>query len=194
MLLVEVNHRAKNSLAIAASLLGLQGRRQADPSVKALFQETQERLSALSRVHDLLSKSENAQRVDLARYLGDLCEAMNPGSGSDNRISLQAKAQRGIMINADTAIPLGIVITELITNSLKYAFPSSRSGTIVAQAEQTELAMIKLTVIDDGVGFSEMREGSLGLGLVRSLVRQIGGSIDIRGESGVAVTIMFLAS
>jgi two-component sensor histidine kinase len=54
--------------------------------------------------------------------------------------------------------------------------------------------MIKLTVIDDGVGFSEMREGSLGLGLVRSLVRQIGGSIDIRGESGVAVTIMFLAS
>lgn len=194
MLLVEVNHRAKNSLAIAASLLGLQGRRQADPTVKALFQETQERLSALSRVHDLLSKSENAQRVDLARYLGDLCEAMNPGSGSDNRISLQAKAQRGIMINADTAIPLGIVITELITNSLKYAFPSSRSGTIVAQAEQTELAMIKLTVIDDGVGFSEMREGSLGLGLVRSLVRQIGGSIDIRGESGVAVTIMFLAS
>ena len=194
MLLVEVNHRAKNSLAIAASLLGLQGRRQADPTVKALFQETQERLSALSRVHDLLSKSENAQRVDLARYLGDLCEAMNPGSGSDNRISLQAKAQRGIMINADTAIPLGIVITELITNSLKYAFPSSRSGTIIAQAEQTELAMIKLTVIDDGVGFSEMREGSLGLGLVRSLVRQIGGSIDIRGESGVAVTIMFLAS
>jgi PAS domain S-box-containing protein len=194
MLLVEVNHRAKNSLAIAASLLGLQGRRQADPTVKALFQETQERLSALSRVHDLLSKSENAQRVDLARYLGDLCEAMNPGSGSDNRISLQAKAQRGIMIKADTAIPLGIVITELITNSLKYAFPSSRSGTIVALAEQTELAMIKLTVIDDGVGFSEMREGSLGLGLVRSLVRQIGGSIDIRGESGVAVTIMFLAS
>jgi PAS domain S-box-containing protein len=194
MLLVEVNHRAKNSLAIAASLLGLQGRRQADPTVKALFQETQERLSALSRVHDLLSKSENAQRVDLARYLGDLCEAMNPGSGSDNRISLQAKAQRGIMIKADTAIPLGIVITELITNSLKYAFPSSRSGTIVAQAEQTELAMIKLTVVDDGVGFSEMREGSLGLGLVRSLVRQIGGSIDIRGESGVAVTIMFLAS
>jgi PAS domain S-box-containing protein len=194
MLLVEVNHRAKNSLAIAASLLGLQGRRQADPTVKALFQETQERLSALSRVHDLLSKSENAQRVDLARYLGDLCEAMNPGSGSDNRISLQAEAQRGIMIKADTAIPLGIVITELITNSLKYAFPSSRSGTIVAQAEQTELAMIKLTVVDDGVGFSEMREGSLGLGLVRSLVRQIGGSIDIRGESGVAVTIMFLAS
>jgi two-component sensor histidine kinase len=194
MLLVEVNHRAKNSLAIAASLLGLQGRRQADPTVKALFQETQERLSALSRVHDLLSKSENAQRVDLARYVGDLCEAMNPGSGSENRIRLQAKAQHGIMIRADTAIPLGIVITELITNSVKYAFPSPRSGTITAQAERTEPGRIKLTVVDDGAGFSDLREGSLGLGLVRSLVRQIGGSIDIRGDSGVAVTITFSVS
>jgi two-component sensor histidine kinase len=194
MLLVEVNHRAKNSLAIAASLLGLQGRRQADPSVKALFQETQERLSALSRVHDLLSKSENAQRVDLGRYVGDLCEAMNPGSGSENRIRLQATAQRGIMIKADTAIPLGIVITELITNSLKYAFPSPRSGTITAQAERIELGRLKLTVADDGAGFSDLREGSLGLGLVRSLVRQIGGEIDVRSNGGVTATITFPVS
>jgi PAS domain S-box-containing protein len=194
MLLVEVNHRAKNSLAIAASLLGLQGRRQADPTVKALFQETQERLSALSRVHDLLSKSENAQRVDLARYIGDLCEAMNPGNRSDTRIRLQAKAPHGIMIKADAAIPLGIVITELITNSLKYAFPPPRSGTITAQAERTEPDRITLTVADDGVGFSDLREGSLGIGLVRSLVRQIGGSIDIRGNGGVTATITFSVS
>jgi PAS domain S-box-containing protein len=194
MLLVEVNHRAKNSLAIAASLLGLQGRRQANPTVKALFQETQERLSALSRVHDLLSKSENAQRVDLARYIGDLCEAMNPGSGSENRIRLQAEAQRGIMIRADTAIPLGIVITELITNSLKYGFPSPRSGTIIARAELIDQGRIELIVADDGIGFSDMREGSLGIGLVRSLVRQIGGSIDIRGNSGVKATITFPVS
>jgi PAS domain S-box-containing protein len=194
MLLVEVNHRAKNSLAIAASLLGLQGRRQADPSVKALFQETQERLSALSRVHDLLSKSENAQRVDLGRYVGDLCEAMNPGSGSENRIRLQATAQPGIMIKADTAIPLGIVITELITNSLKYAFPPPRSGTITAQAERIELGRLKLTVADDGAGFSDLREGSLGLGLVRSLVRQIGGEIDVRSNGGVTATITFPVS
>jgi two-component sensor histidine kinase len=191
MLLVEVNHRAKNSLAIAASLLGLQGRRQADPTVKALFQETQERLSALSRVHDLLSKSENAQRVDLGRYVGDLCEAMNPGSGNENRIRLQAAAPRGIMIKADTAIPLGIVITELITNSLKYAFPPLRSGTIRAQAERREPGRIELIITDDGIGFSDLREGSLGIGLVRSLVKQFGGEIDIGSNSGVTVTITF---
>jgi PAS domain S-box-containing protein len=194
MLLVEVNHRAKNSLAIAASLLGLQGRRQPDPTVKNLFRETQDRLSALSRVHDLLSKSENAQRVDLARYVSDLCGAMNPGSGSDNRIRLQAKAQHGIMIKADTAIPLGIVITELITNSLKYAFPPPRSGTITAHVEQTEPGRINVKIVDDGVGFSDLREGSLGIGLVRSLVNQIGGSIDIRGDSGAAITIAFSVS
>jgi PAS domain S-box-containing protein len=194
MLLVEVNHRAKNSLAIAASLLGLQGRRQADPAVKALFQETQERLSALSRVHDLLSKSENAQRVDLGRYVGDLCEAMDPGSGSEDRIRLQATAQRGLMIKADTAIPLGIVITELITNSLKYAFPPPRSGTITAQAERREPGRIELRVTDDGVGFSDLREGSLGIGLVRSLVKQIGGQIDVRSNGGVTATITFPAS
>jgi len=194
MLLVEVNHRAKNSLAIAASLLGLQGRRQSDSTVKAPFQETQERLSALSRVHDLLSKSENAQRVDLARYVVDLCEAMNPTSGSDNRIRLQATAQPGIMIKADTAIPLGIIITELITNSLKYAFPSPRSGTITAQAERTDPRRITVTVADDGVGFSDLREGSLGIGLIRSLVRQIGGSIEMRGDNGVTATITFAVS
>ena len=65
MLLVEVNHRAKNSLAIAASLLGIQGRRQPDPAVKALFEEAQDRLNAMARVHDLLSKSERSQHVDV---------------------------------------------------------------------------------------------------------------------------------
>jgi two-component sensor histidine kinase len=119
---------------------------------------------------------------------------MNPGSGSENRIRLQAEAQRGIMIRADTAIPLGIVITELITNSLKYGFPPPRSGTIIARAELIDQGRIELIVADDGIGFSDMREGSLGIGLVRSLVRQIGGSIDIRGNSGVKATITFPVS
>jgi two-component sensor histidine kinase len=119
---------------------------------------------------------------------------MNPGSGSENRIRLHATAQRGIMIKADIAIPLGIVITELITNSLKYAFPAPRSGTITAQAERRQPGHVELTVADDGVGFSDLREGSLGIGLVRSLVKQISGQIDIRSNGGVTTTITFPAS
>src|SRR3954467_3629483 len=83
MLLREVNHRAKNSLAVAASLLAIQGRRQPDRAVRALFEEAQDRLNAMARVHDLLSKSESIQRVDLATYVTDLCEALRPITEND---------------------------------------------------------------------------------------------------------------
>ncbi len=191
MLLVEVNHRAKNSLAIAASLLGIQGRRQSDRAVKALFQEAQDRLNAMARVHDLLSKSESSQRVDLATYVTDLCGALRPLTGNDDRIRLKAKAQESILVEADTAFSLGIVITELMTNAVKYAFPAPRSGTIVTQAQRKSPGQIELMIQDNGVGMSDIREGSLGYGLVRSLVEQIRGEIDIRSDAGVTVRILF---
>jgi PAS domain S-box-containing protein len=133
MLLVEVNHRAKNSLAIAASLLAIQGRRQPDPAVRALFEEAQDRLNAMARVHDLLSKSEKAQRVDVSVYVADLCGALRPITENDDRIHLEARMEDGILVDADTAVPLGILLTELITNAVKYAFPAPRSGTILVR-------------------------------------------------------------
>ena len=191
MLLVEVNHRAKNSLAIAASLLAIQGRRQPDPAVRALFEEAQDRLNAMARVHDLLSKSEKAQRVDVSVYVADLCEALRPITENDDRIRLEAKMEDGILVDADTAVPLGIVLTELITNAVKYAFPAPRSGTILVQARRSQPGWIELVVRDDGIGMSSLREGSLGYGLVRSLVQQIRGEIDVRSDAGLTVTISF---
>ena len=192
MLLVEVNHRAKNSLAIAASLLAIQGRRQPDPAVRALFEEAQERLNAMARVHDLLSKSEKAQQVDVSVYVGDLCEALRPITENDDRIRLEAKMEDAILVDADTAVPLGIVLTELITNAVKYAFPAPRSGTILVQARRSQPGWMELVVRDDGIGMSSLREGSLGYGLVRSLVQQIRGEIDVRSDAGLTVTISFL--
>jgi PAS domain S-box-containing protein len=191
MLLVEVNHRAKNSLAIAASLLAIQGRRQPDPAVRALFEEAQERLNAIARVHDLLSKSEKAQRVDVSVYVADLCEALRPITETDDRIRLEAKMEDGILVDADTAVPLGIVLTELITNAVKYAFPAQRSGTILVQASRSRPGWVELVVRDDGIGMSSLREGSLGYGLVRSLVQQIRGEINIRNDAGLVVTLSF---
>ncbi|WP_201863386.1 PAS domain-containing sensor histidine kinase [Microvirga soli] len=191
MLLVEVNHRAKNSLAIAASLLAIQGRRQPDPAVRALFEEAQDRLNAMARVHDLLSKSEKAQRIDVSAYVGDLCEALRPITENDDRIRLETKMAGGILVNADTAVPLGIVLTELITNAVKYAFPAPRSGTILIQARRSQPGWVELVVQDDGIGMSSLREGSLGYGLVRSLVQQIQGDIGIRNEAGLVVTLTF---
>jgi two-component sensor histidine kinase len=191
MLIVEVNHRAKNSLAIAASLLGIQGRRQTDPAVRALFEEARDRLVAMSRVHDLLSKSESAQRVNLATYVRDLCEALRPITEGDDRIRLEAALEDGIVVNAETAVPLGIVVTELVTNAVKYAFPAPRSGTIRAAARKLAPDRIEVAIHDDGVGFSTMREGSLGYGLVRSLVGQIGGEMVMTTNPGLTVTITF---
>jgi PAS domain S-box-containing protein len=191
MLLVEVNHRAKNSLAIAASLLAIQGRRQPDPAVRALFEEAQERLNAMARVHDLLSKSEKAQRVDVSVYVADLCTALRPITENDDRICLETKMEDGILVDADTAVPLGIVLTELITNAVKYAFPAPRSGTILVQARRSQPGSVELVVRDNGIGMSSLREGSLGYGLVRSLVQQIRGEIDIRNDAGLVVTLTF---
>jgi PAS domain S-box-containing protein len=191
MLLVEVNHRAKNSLAIAASLLAIQGRRQPDPAVRALFEEAHDRLNAMARVHDLLSKSEQAQRVDVSVYVADLCGALKPITENDDRIRLEAKMDDGMLVDADTAVPLGIVLTELITNAVKYAFPAPRSGTILVQARRSQPGWAELVVRDDGIGMSSLREGSLGYGLVRSLVQQIRGEIDVRSDAGLTVTISF---
>jgi two-component sensor histidine kinase len=194
MLLVEVNHRAKNSLAIAASLLAIQGRRQPDPAVKALFDEAQSRLNAMARVHDLLSKSERSQRVDVATYVTDLCEALRPITESDDRIRLEAEVEEGILVDAGTAVPLGIVLTELVTNAVKYAFPDQRSGTIRVQLQRGQQGWVEVLIRDDGIGMSHLREGSLGYGLVRSLVEQIRGEMTTRSDAGLTVTISFPGS
>lgn len=195
MLLAEVNHRAKNSLSIASALLGIQGRRQPDPEVKALFQEAQDRLMAMSRVHDLLSRSESHQRVDLATYLGDLCGALRPITARDDSVRLECDVSAGILVHAGVAIPLGIIATELITNSVKYAFPGPARGTIRVRAGPDDGKQVKLTISDDGAGMgAAVREGSLGFGLVETLVRQIGGTMVVGSEQGVTVSVLFPSS
>lgn len=191
MLVAEVNHRAKNSLAIAASLISLQAHRQMDGNVKALFMETQERLVAMARVHDLLSKSETLQLIDVSTYIRDLCEAHRPIAGDEGRIRIETDLESGILVDPDTAVPLGIVLTELITNALKYAFPGARAGRLLTELRRKPDDRIEVVICDDGIGMAEAREGSLGYGIIRSLVRQIGGTIDVRSVNGLTVTIQF---
>ena len=99
--------------------------------------------------------------------------------------------EEGVLLHADTAVPLGMVLTELITNAVKYAFPTPRTGTILAEARRARPGWVELVIRDDGIGMSNFREGSLGFGLVRSLVQQIRGEIDIQSGTGVTVTISF---
>jgi two-component sensor histidine kinase len=127
----------------------------------------------------------------MATYVAELCEALKSLTGGDDRISLRARTEEDILVDADAAFPMGIVLTELITNAVKYAFPNERSGIILVQARRSGPGRVELVVRDNGVGMTNYREGSLGYGLVRSLVKQIGGEIDVQGDAGVTVTISF---
>ena len=194
ILMAEVNHRAKNSLAIASSLLTVQARRQQDLHIRSLFQEARDRIMAMARVHDLLSQSETSQVVVLDTYLADLCEALRPMAGTGALISLVSRVEPGIFVHADAAIPLGIVATELITNALKHAFAEDVPGLISVEAHRPEADRIVLTIADNGRGMGKPRDGSLGYALVDALVRQIRGEMSVVSEGGVAISIAFPSS
>lgn len=124
----------------------------------------------------------------------DLCEALRPLTENDNRIHMEARVEEGILIEADAAVPLGIVLTELVTNAVKYAFPAPASGAILVELQRRELGRAELMIRDDGIGMLHHREGSLGYGLVRSLVQQINGDIEIQSDAGLRVAISFPAA
>ena len=191
VLLREADHRAKNSLAIASSLLITQVYQQADPAVRALFLDTQERLGAMAHAHDLLSKSRDPRRIGLAPYLRDLCASLMTAAGTSAGIRIEAQADEDIHIPADHAIALGLAVNELITNAVKHAFPSSSAGHIEVTARRPHAGRVMLRVRDNGVGMSGDREGALGYGIVRSLVEQIDGQMEISRDVGVAVTVTF---
>lgn len=144
----------------------------------------------MARVHDLLSKSEAIQQVDVSRYMQELCEAHRP-IADGRRIQIETDLEDGITVSPDTAVPLGIVLSELITNALKYAFPDGRLGRLLAELRGRDDGMIEVVICDDGIGMVNAREGSLGYGIIRSLVRQIKGTIDIRSNDGLTVTMLF---
>lgn len=193
VLLREVDHRAKNSLAIASSLLVTQACQQADPAVRALFLETQERLEAMAHAHNLLSKSRDPRQIGLAPYLRDLCASLMASTDRTAGIRIEVQADDGIHILADHAIALGLVVNELVTNAVKHAFPPTLPGRIEVAAQRAHPDHVMLRVRDNGVGMSTGRDGALGYGIVRSLVEQIDGTMDVGHDGGVAVTVTFPA-
>ena len=192
VLLDEVNHRAKNSLMIASSLLSVQARRQQDVAVSAVLEEAQSRLLTMARVHDLLSLSGKSQQVFLADYLRDVCSSLAP-SEDGSRIRIVVDAEGNIPIGADRAVAIGMIVNELTTNALKYAFPPPRGGTVEVRAHRPAPDQVILTVRDDGIGMPAGLKGNLGFGIVRALGRQIDAEIEVDGEAGVSTTISFRA-
>jgi two-component sensor histidine kinase len=181
LLLREIHHRVKNNLQIIISLLSLQSRTLHDPDVIAALKESTQRIRAMSMVHEKLYIGKDFSHIELRNYVTSLANSVVANYQlSPGKVKLEITG-KDIMLDINTAIPLGLVVNELVSNALKHAFPGERRGTIRIGVLM-EGNSLEVTVTDDGVGAPESLDwqntSSLGLRLVKSLVEQLEGTIE----------------
>ena len=182
-------------MAVIGSLLKLQANNSTDNNIKEILKEIQNRVFAMSAVHETLHGSENLSKIDLKTYLSKVTSSIfQTYAVTLDKVKLNTDIDE-IPISIDQASPLGLVINELISNSLKYAFPEERKGEITVSMKKLDREL-ELTVMDDGVGMPDgldwKNSKSLGLKLVRTLVEnQLDGSIDMESNNGTKFTIKF---
>jgi two-component sensor histidine kinase len=185
LLLKELNHRVKNNMQTIVSLIRLQNDQIEDERVQNIFTVIQNRINAMSHLHELLYQQDDVFHVDTYRYIEVLIDEVRGSYGSSVDIILDVKAE----LKIEDAIYCGLILNELITNSFKYAF-SDKKG-IISIAFKKEDDLFTLAVSDNGVGFDQNKEtDTLGYILVNSLVTdQLSGTINIKSKEGVKVEI-----
>lgn len=186
ILLREIHHRVKNNLQVISSLLQLQAESVEDAKFQKLFTESQHRLRSMALIHEMLYQSEDISGINFAEYVDSLCGYLMMSYDSKERIKLELNIEP-VELNIDTAIPCGLILAELLTNSLKHAFPENNSGIITITFATTEQGY-ELCFTDDGVGLPENIDiwnmSSMGLQVVKTLVKQLKGSVKLDRESG----------
>jgi PAS domain S-box-containing protein len=193
VLLREVHHRVKNNLQIIISLLNLQSRYIPDAATRSVFRESQNRVRAMALVHEKLYQSTDLAKLDLGNYLKFLGDNLFQFLGMKGKGITLTIDVHDISLAIDTAIPLGLMINELISNSLKYAFSDGKKGEIslaVKRQDHTLTILFKDTGIGIPSDFDWRNAESLGLRLVCSLVEQLDGTIELDRSSGTAFTIV----
>lgn len=195
VMLKEIHHRVKNNLQVVNSLLRLQAHYIQDEVAQAVFKESQGRVLAMSLIHERLYRSHDLAKTDFAQYIHDLANDLFRTYGVDPaRVSLRIHISN-VMLSIDTAIPCGLIVNELVSNALKYAFPDDRRGRINISLRRGNQNNYVLRVSDDGVGIPpeiDFRDTqSLGLHLVCTLTRQLGGTIELDRLFGTEFRITF---
>jgi two-component system, sensor histidine kinase PdtaS len=194
-LLREIHHRVKNNLQIISSLLNIQSAHIEDENILASIKEGQSRVQAMSLIHQNLYLSENINNVDIESYLQQLVVYLSDMfGGKEKSISVSVNAP-GIHFDIDTAIPLGLIVNELVSNAYKYAFENQVSGNINVGIKSIGTEDYELLVEDNGSGFkgdiSMEKSISLGLKLVKILSRQLRGTFSASSEMGASFLITF---
>lgn len=191
VLLKEVHHRVKNNLQIISSLLNLQSKYIKDDQALEMFKESRNRIRSMTLIHEKLYRSKDLANLDVAEYIQNLSSNLFR-SYSAGRVNLKTQVD-DILLGIDTAIPCGLIINELVSNSLKHAFPD-KQGEILVNLHRDD-GKFTLTVSDNGVGFPEhvdfRNTDSLGLQLVCTLTDQLDGAIELNRTGGTEFKITF---
>jgi len=194
-LLKEVHHRVKNNLQVITSLLRIEAGRNAEPATRSVLKDMRGRIHSMALLHEMLYRTENFARVDLADYLRrlatQLVRAQNAAPGAVS-LSLDLKS---VEVGIDQAIPAALIVNELLSNALKHAFPEGRAGELRLSLDVDPSGRVRLGVSDTGVGlsadFETRRTKSLGLQLVSDLSRQLGGALEVGQTPPATFTVTF---
>jgi two-component system, sensor histidine kinase PdtaS len=194
-LLREIHHRVKNNLQVVSSLLQLQARHATQPHTRQAFQDSQGRIHSMALIHDLLCNSPELSHIDGAGYVRQLADYQFRTHGIDgNRIRLAMDAEPA-HLNLEAAVPYGLIANELLTNTLRHAFPDERAGEIRITLRSRPENHVYLSVQDDGVGlpagFDWSNATSLGFRLVRMLADQLKAKLDVHPRNPTAIELVF---
>ncbi len=191
VMLREIHHRVKNNLQILNSLLNLQMEKVPDEKTVMALADTQARVRAMSLVHERLYKTQELSRIDLADYISKLAEELLRSQKVAQKVELDLHIQ-GTFLDISQAIPVGLIMNEILTNSLKYAFPGGRPGRISISSEKKDGAYL-IRISDNGVGipgdFDWQKSNTLGMRLIHGLVSQVDGTITLDRGHGTSYTI-----
>ena len=194
-LLKEVYHRVKNNLQVIMSLLKLQARTLGPGAAFDALTESVDRIRAMSTVHEKLYQSGTLSSIAMPDYIGDLCRDLAFSTGAKDRGIVIGYDIAPIQMRLETAVPLGLLLNELVSNSLKHAFPDGRKGSVNISLVVDNGTHAVVRIADDGIGvdsdFDILSSNSLGLKLAMTLTAQLDGDIDIVAKNGLTVVIRF---
>ncbi len=193
VLLHEVNHRVKNSLQVVMSLLQLHARQASDPTLKAALAEAGNRVSVVAAIHQKLYTTSQHALVDFSELLGELAQQIIGTMAVESRIEIENRLEPGIELGIDVAVPLSLVVAEILTNSVKYAFPDGQAGTIHLNLQHKD-DKLHLRVGDDGVGLPASFEASetrgLGTRIIKALSLQVRAALNVESSPSGTVFII----
>jgi two-component sensor histidine kinase len=195
ILLKEIHHRVKNNLQVISSLLSLQARKMQDPASLEQLRNSQNRIRSMALIHEKLYQSKDLSRIDFSEYIQSLtAHLMRTYNNFAHDVNLNVQVE-DVYLSIDKAVACGLLLNELISNSLKYAFSNGNKGEIRIQLKQAQDSRVSLVVGDNGVGIPAEVDfhntSSLGLQLVNTLVNQIEGTIELDRSQGTCFRIGF---